>query len=262
MNVDQEPTWVGGILKLYRALFGVENLIRALNFFSVVIILVYLYSMFIHPFIEGKWSWQYVHGVWYSWQALNVGMLAFGSSLIAFNISRYHVTKQLEREFIAAKAFLPQALNELCDYLRKSAKVLSEAYENSKEPRRKKNALKTEIPDTYERHIPIFKECIKSATPDVAEYLANILMLLQIHDARMRAIPTDSSGNRSYRKSCLYSLGELQVLVDDLFDYARNEKPFSDCKLTIDKFSNAFAALSLNASIRNELEEYVKNKQL
>ncbi|EGR9012128.1 hypothetical protein I8D63_001763 [Vibrio parahaemolyticus] len=262
MNVEQEPMSVGEMLKPYRNLFGVENLIRSLNFFSVVAIIVYLYSMFIHPFIEGKWSWQYVHGVWYSWQALNVGMLAFGSSIIALNISRYHAAKQLEREFIAAKAFLPQALKELCDYFRKSAKVLSEAYESSKEPKRKRNALKTEIPDTPERHIPVFKECIKSATPDVAEYLAKILVLLQIHDARMQEIRTEGVGNPSYRKSCLYSLAELQVLVDDLFDFARSEKPFSDRKLTAEKFSSAFAALSFNVSIRDELEAYVKNKQL
>ncbi|ELA7191830.1 hypothetical protein RAL08_000282 [Vibrio parahaemolyticus] len=261
MNVEQEPVSVGGMLKPYGYLFRVENLIRSLNFFSVVVILVYLYSMFIHPFIEGKWSWQYVHGVWYSWQALNVGMLAFGSSLIAFNISRYHVTKQLEREFIAAKAFLPQALNELCDYFRKSAKVLSEAYESSKESQRKRNALKAEIPDTPERHIPVFKECIKSATPDVAEYLAKVLMLLQIHDSRMQVIRTEGVGNPSYRKSCLYSLAELQVLVDGLFDFARGEEPFSDCKLTTEKFSNALAALSLSVSIRDELKEHVESKQ-
>jgi hypothetical protein len=251
-----------GILYIkMRVFFKADNIICLLNTISFFVFLAYLYSMFIHPFWEGNWNWQYVQSVWYAWQALNVGMLAFGSSIIAFNISRYHAAKQLEREFIAAKSFLPQALSDLCGYFKSCAPVLIESFQKSKDRKLKKQDLKSTIPNIPDSYIPVFKECIKSASPEVATYLANILTLLQVHDARMRSIPTESVGNPSYRKSCLYSLAELQVLVNSLFNFARSEEGFSECTYTVDQFSTALRNLGVVGDEHDELLEYVNTKK-
>ena len=94
----------------------------------VLVVTVYVYSMFINPFIEG--GWQGALKVWSAWQALNVGFLAFASSLIAFYISRYNAEKQRQREFVAAKAFLPEALSRRKDKF-SSAKALALLYKSN-----------------------------------------------------------------------------------------------------------------------------------
>ena len=45
---------------------------------------IYIFSMVVYPFFNGGWG--HVQNVWSSWQALNVGVIAFVSSLIAFYI--------------------------------------------------------------------------------------------------------------------------------------------------------------------------------
>ena len=90
--------------------------IRIINWIGALILGIYLYSMVIFPLFEGNFSWKYLQSVWHSWQGLNVGILAFVSSVIALNISRYNANKQRERNFIAARAFLPEAFSELTKY--------------------------------------------------------------------------------------------------------------------------------------------------
>ncbi|MDO6686643.1 MULTISPECIES: hypothetical protein [unclassified Agarivorans] len=253
-------TWFVSKWKAIKVLFNIENLIRAVNILSVLFFTVYLYSMFILPFWDGNWSWRYVQKVWYSWQALNVGMLAFGSSIIAFNISRYHVAKQQEREFIASKAFLPQALSDLCEYLVSCAPILTEAYRASKDRKAKKKSLIEKVPSNSELYIPVFKECIKFSPPNVADYLAKILMLLQIHDARTKALSSEGPSNLGYQKSCLYSLAELKVRVNSLFDFARGEESFIPSSFTSVEFSSAFKELGLSDENLKDLIEYAKRK--
>lgn len=240
-----------------RKLFSVDNLILLLNVVSAIAFTAYFYSMFVHPFIDGGWSWKYVQSVWFSWQALNVGMLAFGASIIAFNISRYHVAKQLEREFVTAKAFLPQALSELCQYLGSSAPALIEAYQNAKDIKHKRKSTDATIPVTPSSHIVVFSDCIKSATPEIAQYLASILMKLQVHNARMQVLPSEGGSYLPYAKSCLYSLVELQVLVNALFDFARNKKSFDGCKHTMDQYLSALNQLGLKEDDYEELFAYI-----
>lgn len=245
-----------------RKLISVDNSILLLNVVSAIAFIAYFYSMFIQPFIDGDWSWKYVQSVWFSWQALNVGILAFGASIIAFNVSRYHVAKQLEREFVAAKAFLPQALSELCQYLKSSAPALIEAYQKAKDIEHKRTSADATIPVTPSSHIVVFSDCIKSATPEVAQYLASVLMKLQVHNARMQMLPSEGGGYLPYTMSCLYSLVELQVLVNALFDYARNKKSFEGCKHTMVQYSSALNELGLKGDDYEELFAYISEMKL
>lgn len=102
----------------------VDKMIKIGNKLVLIILIAYSFSMLIYPWFKGGFSWNYVHSVWYTWQSLNVGVLAFSSSIIAFNISRYNSEKQRQRDFIAERALLPQALSDLCKYLEQSSEVL------------------------------------------------------------------------------------------------------------------------------------------
>jgi hypothetical protein len=62
--------------------------------------------MLINPFVIGDWN--YVLKVWNAWQSLNVGILAFISSLIAFSISKYNSEKKEVESLLLRKHFSPK----------------------------------------------------------------------------------------------------------------------------------------------------------
>ncbi len=187
--------------------------------------------MFIFPWEDGKGDWHYVQIVWYDWQALNVGMLAFISSLIAFYISKYNAEKQRERNFAAAKAFLPESLSELTTYFRDSAKLLQEAWRHSSNNR--KIPLETRVPKLPARYKEIFSRCIEFAEADVGDYLAYIIMRLQIHHSRIVSLTEEFTSERSVIipqniVSYIYCLGELQGLINQFFEFARGLEKFDN----------------------------------
>ena len=202
--------------------------------------------MILYPWADGHWSWKHVQEVWERWQALNVGVLAFLSSLIAFNIASYNANRQRQRNFIASKAFLPSALSELASYFKASSRVLHRAWES--DVHGLESTVKPKLPEAYKN---IFAESIKYASPEVGEYLSNILVRLQIHDSRIDGMlnrddmVTVQYVSKQSLLANLYRLGELQALVSLLFDFARGESEFQVRKLCWDDFKNAYANLTL-----------------
>lgn len=185
--------------------------------------------------------------MWERWQSLNVGMLAFTSSVIALNISRYNSNKQREREFVAAKAYLPATLSELCEYYRSSAEVFDKAWNT---PQGKEiDVAAPNLPGDYR---DIFSECIKHSEPEVADHLASILVKLQVHDARLRGLMRDhnSDGVVSPDKhnliSYLYRLGELQAIVNKLFGFARSTEAFDSGPLEWEDYRNAYGNFDIH----------------
>jgi len=213
------------------------------------------------PLIESQGDWKYVQSVWYHWQSLNVGMLAFVSSIIAFNISRFNAEKQRERNFIAARAFLPDALSELTTYFKLSASLLNEAWEkisvkNSKSP------LLTPLPKLPVNYKKIFSHCIKFADPEISEYLAYILMRLQVHNSRIEDIPEDlsSRGRLSPHNiiTYLFRLGELQALTGKIFEFARGLESFDGSAFIWEDYQNAFSNLGIWAEDYDDLIGFTK----
>jgi hypothetical protein len=201
--------------------------------------------MFILPWVDG--DWQYVQGVWDRWQGLNVGMLAFISSLVAFNISSYNANNQRKREFQAAKAFLPAALSELCSYFKSSAQVFISGWESNQA-----NMPELSAPNLPEGYKQIFSECIKHAAPEVGDYLSKILSGLQVHDSRMKEFVHQFSNrncddlDRHNLISYFYSLAELQALVNQLFDFARGEANFDVSSLKWEEFACALRNMEIS----------------
>ena len=214
-----------------------DTLVTLLNRLGLPVALIYFVSMFIYPWFDGHADWHHVQNVWDRWQGLNIGMLAFISSITAFNISRFNANKQRKRDFLATKAFLPNSLSELCDYFNSSASLLQQAWELTEG-----NKLEAEMPLLPESYKEVFGNCIRHAESDVGDYLSNILVKLQIHNSRLKSLV--DSRSTSYKLniiSYIYSLGELQGLVNKLFEFARNMGEFDSSPLEWEDFRNSFS---------------------
>jgi hypothetical protein len=207
--------------------------------FGALLGVAYVYAMLIHPWIEGGLKWNHVQEVWDRWQALNVGILAFASSVIAFSIAKYNANEQRAREFTAAKAFLPATLSSLISYYKASKKFLEAAG----------TALAPKIaPTPPEEYRSVFSECIRHARPEVGAALTRILVRMQVHDARLRDAAAHGSVDMHTLIAYLYRLGELQARVNKLFDFSRDEAEFDGTPVNWDELKNAFQNLNIYVS--------------
>jgi hypothetical protein len=238
------------------ALFSkADERVSYLTWTGGLLFLLYAICMFVYPaFSNGwdGWNWDYIQRVWDRWQTLNAGVLAILASVIALNISKYHESKQREWRFIAAKAFLPSALSELLGYFKLSAKLFVEAYESlERNPPSNHIPLTTALPKLPVSYAETFRQCIDQAEPDVGEYLANILVELQVHHSRMtelhEAYSADSRmmSNKSSLKSYIYRLGQLYALVGKVFPFARGQEGFDRSALVWENYRNAYGLLDV-----------------
>ncbi|MBB1403721.1 hypothetical protein [Pseudoalteromonas sp. SG45-1] len=235
---------------------------KIIKIVTCILLALYFMSMFIIPLYTTDFDWNKYQRVLYSWQSLNIGVLAFIASIIALSISKYNEEKQREREFTAAKALLPNALCDLCDYLKKSSNIYITHLEpiDNEKPYSEAQKISTP-PELADDFIIIFKECIRHSPPEIGKYLANILQQLQVHKSRIQCI---TNSHRRYILSCIYETAALQSKVNLLFNFARNEEGFDKIKpLNLDSLNNSYKVLGLFLDIdtENELNEITK-KQL
>lgn len=226
-----------------------DTWILILNCVGVPAILLYMYAMLLKPWlVPNVDSWIYVQEVWSRWQTFNASVVAFISSLIAFNISRYNERKQREREFVAAKALLPQTLSELTRYFKDSSIFLKDVWDQLATNPNARPTVQIALPTLPETYQSVISSCIKHAEPDVGQYLAEVLKDLQIHNARLSDMHVNLSDPHATMMvlphnvmSYLYSLGKLQAMVNRLFGFARNSEPFNDDALTYEDFRSAYS---------------------
>lgn len=222
-----------------------DTLVTLLNWIGIPIIACYVVSMFVYPWFASDWNWALVENVWDRWQSFNVGMLAFVSSITAFNIGRYNAEKQREREFMASKAFLPDALSGLASYLADSADLLKEGWEASRG-----DSIKTALPIPPLDFKEVFRDCIRHADREVGEYLARILKRLQVHAARLATYVDQQSDDTWVSPqqhnliTYIYRLGEIRAMVNRLFPFARSQGPLDASALTWEDFKDAYGNLN------------------
>jgi hypothetical protein len=225
-------------------IFKSSVLVDAINYVGWPLLAIYGFSMFVYPWLEG--DWQHVQTVWDRWQTLNAGALAFVASAIAFNISRFNENQQRERDFVAAKAFLPSTLSRLMEYCADSAHILQALWEPSAS-----RSDKLACPDIPQDYRDVFSNCIRHANPSVGTYLSTILVRLQVHDARLRDAIAETARkhervvDRHTLIAYLLRLGELKVLLSKLFGFARGEENFEIKPMTWEDFRSAYLGLDL-----------------
>lgn len=227
-----------------------------LNYVGIPATLVYFISMCIAPWLDG--GWDHVHQVWLDWQTLNTGVIAFISSIIAFNISNYTAEKQREREFVAARALLPQNLDDLLNYIEKSknlifraeyCKATNTAFVGITPPKIDTNILTT------------IQSCIRHATPEVANYLANILNLLQIHGSRLDLLCARKKMPSQFFNMLYYEMAILRINVDKLFPLARGEESeLRSPSINKELIDLSYHILNIFYDSHEGLEKYTVNK--
>lgn len=223
-----------------------KNIAFHVNRIGIPCVAVYVYSMLIHPWIVSGFSWRHVHAVWDNWQTFNAALLAFFASWIALNIARARDERQRQRdshqqarEYFATSALLPAAFSDLNAYFKASAAVLNHLWEEV-EP-------KPKAPEPASFYRGIFQNCIRHADANIARYLKQILVDLQIHEARLDSIT--SSGVVADRHSLIvyaYALAKLKVAVDKQYSFARDEKDFDESSPVWDDFKSAYSILNID----------------
>ena len=234
--------------------------ISILNWLGVPLVSIYLFSMFVLPWFNGDWN--HVLNVWNHWQSLNVGVLAFVSSLIAFNISRYNADKQREREFIASRAFLPAALSQLTVYTKECAKLLEEARVLKKNrDGHSEIAVTTNMPSLEESINGTFSDCIRHGAPDVAEHLAAILVKLQVNDSRLTSLSSRGIRHSSLRNInvYMYCLAEIQAMINATFSFARGKDTFKNIELSIESIETAYSNLDIHSEMIDGLTDFTQS---
>lgn len=242
-----------------------DTLVSIMNWIGIPLIISYLFCMIIFPFFAGWGNWDYVQKVWDRWQTINTGFLALISSIIAFNISKFSENQQRQRQFLAARSFLPHALSELTTYCRDSSGILREALNRTtEEDSERETPLSSKAPDLPIDYKDIFRQCITFAESNVADNLANILVLLQVNNSRLKNLENSFSPNshtvlaQINIMTYIFKLGEIQAIINKIFDFSRGENDFDDSSLIWDDYRNAYSNLDFRIGTINGLEEFTK----
>lgn len=80
----------------------IYKIIRIAPYLLIPLFGTYLVAMLAYPWWSEKGDWDGVQAVWDRWQALNVGVLAFTASVIAFYTSHYRMIEQRKQDYVAA----------------------------------------------------------------------------------------------------------------------------------------------------------------
>lgn len=224
--------------------------------------LTYVGFMFVSPVIQGRGDWGYIQAVWDRWQSLNVGILAFAASLTALSISRINERRQLQREFVSARALLPHALSELAGFCEQSASYFIEVHDtftgwsswaDFETPLKQPPEIPTDV-------FPIFTQCIRTGETQVAESLAQLLSSLQVHQSRMRnlhSMPTRSSLRTANAASLAFdylaALALIRTNIDKMFDFARGEGILDITKPNQKEIRTAYTMMKVNPAVINQI---------
>lgn len=231
---------------------------KSITVLSIIASLLYLYLMFLEPFLSfGSVG---LIKTLKDWQTLNSAIIALIASAIALYANQYSEKKQKERDFIAAKAFLPDALSELNGYLKKSAKIYLEIYEfkKNKQVNVKLSNPLAELPNNYKI---VFRDCIHSGESSVGIYLSEFLRKLQVHNSRMAGTYInlgDSENDYSTLESVstdILNTAELYAMLGRLFPFSRNESELNISKLKPAEINIGYPNLKIDPTEIIHLEE-------
>lgn len=208
--------------------------------------MTYTYAMLIHPATESNLDWNYIQGVWYDWQGLNVGILALISSITLLYAAKHNEIKQSERELKCAKAFMPEALSELCDYLKLATALVKEAHDDITITKSNHHELTNKPPVLPEKYRGVMETCIKHGDNQTTQDLSSLIHKIQVLNSRLSHI------NKGFRLNSttiftsrttlglFMTTGEIQSILNKAFSYARSNTPILADELTLSDYVEAY----------------------
>ncbi|MNE12788.1 hypothetical protein D3C80_1056070 [compost metagenome] len=212
---------------------------------------LYLFSMVAYPLYISNLDWNYVQSIWNTWQTFNAAMIALLASIIALTATMYSENKRRERDLLAAKALLPEALSQLIYFCKHSAGLLKKAYEKRDSPSSDPYLLYIsgefyEIPEWVGS---TFQRCIAVARQSDAMYMANILAELQVIRARLMDVHEDNNRNEELLFMSgdiithIKNIGHFVAKINILFPYARNGEPISTSEINDEMINNGLSQI-------------------
>jgi hypothetical protein len=245
-----------------------------------VVGLMYLMAMFVIPAIRTELDWIELQKVWDRWQSLNVGVLAFSASYVALQIARVDIAEKNRRDFVAARAFMPKALNDLATYCSRLAHLLLEIRAELSDDSILGSMLRPEraLPGVPDDVYQTLEKCIRTAPDEVAAFLADLLSTLQVIQARSASLVPQSValGVRPMYTSrapanYLANVAVLRIQINQLFSFARFEQDSMPTQVDIStELKNVVRQLNIpDAQVpflkregTRELEQYAKRRGL
>ena len=214
---------------------------NCLSFLLAVFFAIYLMAMVIYPVVHG--DWEYVLSVWYRWQGLNVGVLAFTSSIIFFYAAKFNSKKQREREFIAAKAFLPQAVNELISFHVQSIEMYKKVWAG---------VLHIPRPIQPTKYRDVFRNCIRHSDNRVGDILTDVLVSLQVQMSISDMVANNLDRYDDIDKSSvvyyIFDSVRLLIVLDKVFNFTNKDIGCIPLDLSSSDFEAMYRELEINPS--------------
>lgn len=188
--------------------------------------------MLIKPWLDSGFSWEYVLGVWSTWQTFNAGMIAFLASVIALFTVKYKESVENESKLVASKAVMPSALVEIVGVCESNFKLLSEAYlKNSRRNNPNNMYIEGEIIVISNWSSEVLRQCIVSSKKEDGKFIAGLLSVLQVNFSRLQDMHVNTLSKRKYLQvggHCIENqiifLGRVLAKVNRLFPFARMEE--------------------------------------
>jgi hypothetical protein len=211
------------------------------------------------------------------WETLVAGAMSVTAAVWAgfllmkqINQTETHEQNRLKRKFIAARATLPLALTELCDFCKRSTDQLKPVYVYAR------STVATTVPPFELQTIPdsvmaILNAVLETTPHDaIADRLSDMLAMIQVFQSRLKSMRDSNfhSGNMFVDEtiqSYIINSGEIYTLASSLFDYARKKTEYSAAvtldDLMYDKVLDAFRIFEMYSAafdpIRDTVNRYL-----
>lgn len=230
----------------------------------VVVISLYFYAMVLYPFFRG--GWPQLHAVWFAWQTFNAGIIALMAALIGFYMTTRLAKKQADAQFVASRAFLPEALSVIVAYLDQCILVLNEALHKLATEDKNQQTLHSQVSELDREYRAIFAICIAHGPNDLRNALSKISKQLQICKSRMESLIEQQFQPNSFYAIAEYHIiselaevCELYALINSLFDYARFESEEINTVLTNKDILSP--VLKVRGDIVDKLSQYLSARK-
>lgn len=199
---------------------AIESVLQSKTFkvFICILLGIYVCLMIIIPINNG---WQPAISTWKEWQTFNAAIIAFLSTLLIVHSSKIAEHYNMQRKRNAAKAFMPIALAELCDYMKSLIQLLEKLHQGNEEFDFK---VKPTIPEQAFKRIEKFIEESVLQDQKLVEHLIIVINCIQVFDSRITTLLTDKN-IMNKQKRAFYQINQfilLHALISGMFDYTRN----------------------------------------